>query len=56
MTRLEKELADSEENLTNFINSATDAFYLYDSELRLIKANNSALKMLQIERKEAYDE
>ncbi|OGF58592.1 MAG: hypothetical protein A2Y62_07905 [Candidatus Fischerbacteria bacterium RBG_13_37_8] len=42
----EEALRESEERLTIFMNSAPDAFALFDSALNLIEINNIGLKML----------
>ncbi len=44
---------ESEHRLVSFMNSATDGFYLYDSEFNLLMANAKALDMLRITEKDA---
>ena len=42
--RAEKALRESEERLRSFMDSATDAFVLWDKELNLVEANEAAVK------------
>jgi PAS domain S-box-containing protein len=48
---IEKELRESEERLTAFMESATDGFILFDSELNHIEMNRAALEITGLERK-----
>ena len=43
--KAEEALRNSEERLNKFMNSATDAFTIYDSELNLIDCNETRMKM-----------
>jgi PAS domain S-box-containing protein len=43
--RLQQKLKESEERLSSFMDSATDGFALYDSELNLVEMNKAALAM-----------
>ena len=49
----EEELKVSQRQLAAFINSATDAFYLYDPSLKLVEANPAAFKLSGRTREEA---
>ena len=51
--QLYEALRESEERLGSFMNSATDAFYLFDQGLTLVEANKVALKMLRSTREDA---
>ncbi|MBN1290729.1 MAG: PAS domain S-box protein [Candidatus Latescibacteria bacterium] len=50
--KAEEALRESEERLSGFINSATDAFYLLDSDLNFIEINEQGLKMIGKKRKD----
>ena len=43
--RLQRELKESEEKLRRFMESATDSFALYNSDLNLVEINEASLKM-----------
>ncbi len=49
--KAEEELKVSEERLRGFMDSATDGFMLFDSELNQVDINDAALKMTQQKRK-----
>ena len=47
--QIEKALCESEERLSNFMDSAIDGFAFFDSELNLVEVNKAALKIYPIE-------
>jgi len=48
----EETLQDSEKRLSSFMDSATDGFILFDSELNYIEMNTAALDMANLDRKD----
>ncbi|MDH5638952.1 MAG: EAL domain-containing protein, partial [Nitrospinota bacterium] len=50
--KAERARMESEERLDSFMNSATDIFTLYDSELNLIEINQAGLKMFGVAREQ----
>jgi two-component system CheB/CheR fusion protein len=50
--KAEEALRESEERLQSFMDSATDGFILFDSELNHIEMNKAALEMTGLERKD----
>ena len=50
--RAEEALRESEERLAAFMDSATDGFVLFDSELNYVKMNKAAQEITGVNRKE----
>ncbi|MFQ5976042.1 MAG: PAS domain S-box protein, partial [Candidatus Hydrothermarchaeales archaeon] len=50
--KAEEALRESEERLKGFMNSATDAFLLYDSNLNFVEANKKTLQMMGVSKGE----
>ncbi|MDM8543607.1 PAS domain S-box protein [Desulfococcaceae bacterium HSG9] len=50
--QVEEMLRKSEERLSSFMDSATDGFILFDSELNYIKINSAALEMTGLDRED----
>ncbi len=50
--RTENALLKSEERLKSFMGSATEGFIIYDSELNLLEINDSALKILNMNKED----
>jgi len=48
----EEKLKESQERLGSFMNSATDGFILFDSELNYVEVNKSALEITDLDRNE----
>jgi len=53
--RAEQELVSSEEKLRSFMDSATDYFTIWDSELRLVDLNAAAMKYPVVEMPDGWD-
>ncbi|MGI2335558.1 MAG: PAS domain S-box protein [Dehalogenimonas sp.] len=49
----EQALRESQQQLSAFITSATDSFYLYDVSLKLVEVNGAALNLLGMTREQA---
>jgi len=47
--RAEEQLRESEERLGAFMDSATDAFFLFDSELNLVRVNAGGMAILSVD-------
>jgi PAS domain S-box-containing protein len=50
--KIEETLRKSEEQISGFMDSATDGFMLFDSQLDLVEVNKSALKILGLSRED----
>ena len=48
--KIEKALRESKERLSRFMDSATDGFILFDSDLNYVDINKAALRMVHLER------
>ncbi|MCL5035899.1 MAG: PAS domain S-box protein [Chloroflexi bacterium] len=54
--KMDNAVRESEERLNKFMNSATDAFLLFDSNLNLVEINRAALELFNCERDEVIGE